>query len=81
MCRAHLAERHLARERLEVATRDLASVREYRELVALERRVGEHVDDDVAVGGGHFLYERDSRVERARHHAAWHVRQSSSRPS
>ena len=43
-----LGEVHLARDLLELVLRELARVREDRDLVALERRVREDVGDDVA---------------------------------
>lgn len=50
-CGARLGEVHLARDLLELLLRDVARVREDRELVARERHVGEDVADDVAEGG------------------------------
>ena len=45
-----LREVHLPRERLHQVRVDLTRVREHRELIAGECRVGEDVDDDVAQG-------------------------------
>jgi hypothetical protein len=45
-----LAVRHLERERLQLLLRELPRVGEDGELVSRERRVGEHVRDDVAEG-------------------------------
>ena len=45
-----LAEVHLPRERLHLVVVELARVGEDGELVAGQRRVGEHVGDDVAEG-------------------------------
>jgi hypothetical protein len=42
-----LGEVHLPRDRLELVLGDLARVREHGHLVALERRIGEHVRDHV----------------------------------
>ena len=44
-----LAEVHLSSDALKRLLRDAASVRENREPVTFERRVGEHVADDVAI--------------------------------
>ena len=60
-----LREVHLAREALHLIGREVARVREHGQLIALEGRVGEDVDDEVA------LHSRPSSQARSAMIAAW----------